>query len=134
MHKLKKFKKGIIALAAVSVVIIVVFSVGDVFSQGYGRGKRGNGPGYRYHGYRGLNSMKAELGLTEKQVNKIFDIGTKYRNLYFKNRGNYDKISKLRSEHRKEIDNVLTKSQREKFNTRGYGNRRNGRYGRCYNN
>ena len=124
-----------------AVVAVAAFAANEVFSHGWGNGRGHMGPGYgrgyghmgpgygRGYGQRGpgymnnnnfgkMNYLKEWLGLNEKQVEKIFKIGSKYRELYFKNRGNRDKVYSLRNEHNKEIENVLTKSQKEKFNSR----------------
>jgi Spy/CpxP family protein refolding chaperone len=114
-------KKGILTLALVTLISL---TASDAFSQGYGRGGgRGYGPGYcNGHGSGGgygigrLEFLKEELGLSEKQVEKIFRIGTEFREKYFKNRKNRTKILELRVEKRKAIENVLTKKQKEKFN------------------
>lgn len=71
----------------------------------------GGGP----HGFAHLDRMQKELGLTDAQVKKIFDIGTEYRQKYFDNRGNRDKVMALHEEHRKAVESVLTKEQKEKY-------------------
>ncbi len=67
-------------------------------------------------GFRHLNFMQKELGLTDQQVKQIFDIGTQYREKRFENRNNPDKLAELRTEHRKAVESVFTKEQLEKFN------------------
>lgn len=137
-------KNGIFSLA---VIVLISLTAADAFSQGYGRGgKRGYGPGYCNgpgygggYGFGRLEFLKEELGLSEKQVEKIFRIGTEFREKYFKNRNNRTKILELRVEQRKAIESVLTKEQKEKFNNlrdrRGYGRHWKGPgrgYGRGY--
>jgi Spy/CpxP family protein refolding chaperone len=126
--RLQIMKKGILTLAVVTLISI---TAAEAYSQGYGRGgRRGPGHGPGFHGGCGMGKyvmMKEELGLTEKQVEKIFRIDTTYREKYFKNRTNRTKIMEIRVEHRKAIESVLTKKQKEKFNSfkrpgrRGYG-------------
>jgi Spy/CpxP family protein refolding chaperone len=141
MKRQTKIKTSLLALAAIA---IVSFAVNEAYSQGWGRGGcwnsgpgygprygRGHGPGYHGYGFGRMDAMKAELGLTDKQVEQIFKIGTEYRNKYFENRNNFDKITELRTEHRKAIENVLTKEQKEKFNRYGYGYGRYGWLGGC---
>jgi len=113
-------KKLIIAFAIIAALAITIDSV---FARGWGRCgncnysyDRGFAPGYG-HGFRHLEFMKTELGLTDKQVKQIFDIGTQYSEKYFENRNNPDKITELRTEHRKTVEAVFTKEQSEKFNT-----------------
>ncbi len=121
-------KKGLIAL---SIAAVMALAAANLFAQGYGRGfcggpggGKGYGPGM---GFRHIEAMKSELGLSDEQEKKIFDIGTKFREKYFENRGNNDKIESLRNDHRKEIEKVLTKEQAEKFKSGfGGGNRRGG--------
>ncbi len=122
-------KKGLISF---SIIAVISFSAAAVFSHGWGGYGHmgpgyGNGTGWGHMGpgymngpaYGSRDYLKNEIGLTDKQQEKIFKINSKYNEKYFKNRGNPDKIYALRTEHRKEIEKVLTKSQREKF----FGNR-----------
>ncbi len=117
-------KKGILTLA---VSTIISLTVADAFSQGYGRGGGRRGPGPGFNGGCGSGKylfLKEELGLTDKQVEKIFRIDSEFREKYFKNRNNRTRILEIRVEHRKAIEKVLTKEQKEKFNNlrpgRGY--------------
>ncbi len=114
-------KKGILTLA---VVTLISLTAADAFSQGYGRGGR-RGPGPGFYGGCGAGKyvfLKQELGLSEKQVEKIFKIDTEFREKYFKNRADRTKIMEIHVEHRKAIEKVLTKEQKEKFNSfRGPG-------------
>jgi len=121
-------------------VLITVLSVSTLFAQGWGRGGNCNGPGYGRgnhmqgygnRGYSKIDYMKAELGLSDKQVKQIFDIGTEYREKFFENRNNPDKILELRIQHRKAIKKVLTKEQREKFDNLRNAHGRVGWYGGC---
>ncbi len=130
-------KKIILSIAMISIVSL---AAADLYAWGWGRGwhrgpqyHHGYGPGFGHHGYRHLEFMKEEIGLTDKQIENIIKIDAKYRAEYFKNRGSYDKIEALRVEHRKAVDNVLTEPQRKKlsdyygnWNRRGYKG-----YGHC---
>lgn len=108
-------KKSILAL---SVVAIAAFSTSELYSQN--RNSRSQCCGVygqsKGHGFRHLSRLQESLDLTEDQVKKIFDIGTEYREKYFENRNNPEEIKALRVEHRKAIEEVLTESQKEKFN------------------
>jgi Spy/CpxP family protein refolding chaperone len=71
-----------------------------------------------------LNALQKGLKLTDEQVNQIFEIGTRYRALYFENRGNTEKLKQLNQEHRAEVDKVYTPAQKEelkKFHKQGMG-------------
>ncbi len=136
MNKISKL--GIFALISVG-VIAITFS--DAFSRewGGGYGHRGPGSGYMMgpgyghmigSGYDGYDSYKSELGLTENQREKIHRINSRYREKFFQNRNNRDKLYTLREEQRKEIESVLTKEQKEQFfGSQGYG--RGGWYRGC---
>lgn len=82
--------------------------MGEYYGQGYGMG-------YGSGCYENRDYMMRDLNLTDDQANKIADIDAKYRDLYYKNRDNFNKIDALRREHRQAIDNMLTSEQREKF-------------------
>ena len=90
----------------------------------------GFGMGYAAGCYDDRGYMMRDLDISNDQANKIADIDAKYRELYYKNRGDYDKINELRQEHRKEIDKVLNDSQRGRYD-RMYENRWGG-WGRGY--
>lgn len=105
-------------LGLFAIAIVAVFSLvtADVFARGQGKGGPGGCPGAGpgMHGFGHLDRMQKELGLTDEQVKKIFDIGTQYRQKYFDNRGNRDKVKALHEEHRKAVEAVFTKEQKEK--------------------
>jgi Spy/CpxP family protein refolding chaperone len=107
-------KKKLLILA---LLLGFVITAGDAFA--FGRRGGGMGPGMgpgMGGGFRYLNFMQKELGLTDQQVKQIFDIGTQYRQKRFENRNNPDKLYELRAEHRKAVKAVLTKEQLEKLN------------------
>ena len=111
---MKKLLLGLIISAA------ALFAAGELSARGGGHGCGdcdgpgfGGGPGGA--GYGKHSVMKKELGLTEKQEQQMFDIGTKYRQKFFDSRNDPDKIKALREEKRKEMDSVLTKEQLEKL-------------------
>jgi Spy/CpxP family protein refolding chaperone len=121
-------KKSILALAIIS---MISFAAADAYAWGWGWGHhRGYGyhhgyGQYGHHGFGNLEFMKEELNLSDSQIEKIIKIDSEYRAKYFENRYNYDKLESLRIEHQKAIENVLTKSQREKLNRyNGYGGMR----------
>jgi Spy/CpxP family protein refolding chaperone len=82
--------------------------MGDYYGQGYGMG-------YCSGLYSSVEYMRQDLGLTDAQAKKIAEIDSKYRDLYNKNRDDYNRIDSLRLDHRKAIVNVLTPEQRKKF-------------------
>ena len=73
--------------------------------------------GCGFHELKKLEMMQKELGLSDEQVEKIFNIGTEYRDKYFKNRKDQDKIKELMTEHKKAVEAVLDEKQKEKFNS-----------------
>jgi len=118
-------KQQILKTALALAVLIFAVSASDLYAW---RGGRKGGPCYSRQGYpmfRHLQMMKVELGLSDKQVEKIFAINQEYRKKYFQNRGNPEQILKLRLEHRKAVESVLTKEQLAKYKNLqyGYGNR-----------
>ncbi len=78
----------------------------------------GGGPGFHMGGqmFHHLDRMQYFLGLTDKQVEKIFNINKDYMEKFFKNRKNFDAIQKLRESQRKDIESVLTAEQKKKLN------------------
>ncbi len=99
---------------------VMALSAGDLFARGYGRGDC-PGPGYNKHhkgpghSYRRLDRLKVELGLTDDQVKKLFDIHQKYERKFFENRTNVDRILELRAEKHKEMKKIMTAEQQKKF-------------------
>ena len=89
---------------------------------------------FKYY-YSSNDYMRQDLGLTPDQENRISEIDAQYRDLYYKNRGDYNMIDSLRLDHRKAINKVLTPDQRKKFSDaydnrwRGWGHGRGGRMG-----
>ena len=110
-------KKRLLILA-----VIVAFAVttGNAFARDR-KGGFHDGPGFgmgfgQGSGFRHLNYLQSELGLTDKQVKQIFDLGTQYREKCFENRNNPSKIYELQTEHRKAVEAVFTKDQLDKLN------------------
>jgi len=89
--------------------------MGDYYGHGYGMG-------YCSGVYSTNEYMKQNLGLDDAQIKKIDEIDAKYRELYYTNRNDFNKIDSLRVEHKKAIDKVLTEEQRKKFSD-SYENR-----------
>jgi Spy/CpxP family protein refolding chaperone len=114
---MKKLFLGLIISA------VAIFAVADLMARGgggpgYGAGNCGEGPGPGFEGGPGYGKhsyMKKELGITDKQEQQMFDIGTKYRQKFFDNRNDPEKLKVLREEKRKEMDSVFTKEQLEKI-------------------
>lgn len=76
--------------------------------------------GGHYHGYgmaspEHLEYLQKHLGLSDAQVDKIFKIGTEFREKYHASRKNPDALKNLREQHRKAIESVLNEKQREEF-------------------
>ncbi len=121
-----KMKKALFAIAVASLVglaspNLMAWGGGPGWGGCYGPG---NGPGYgRGYGYenRGgralynLEFLKEEIGLSDEQIQKIIKIDADYRAKYFTNRNDYAKINQLRTDHRKELENVLTNDQKKKL-------------------
>lgn len=93
--------------------------MGEYYGHGYGMG---HGSGC----WESEDSMGDFLKLSPDQKEKISAIDAKYRDLYSKDRGNFNKIDDLRVKHRKEIDAVLNKDQKSNF-SEVYDNRWRGR-------
>jgi len=89
--------------------------MGDYYGSGYGMG-------YCAGLYSSSDYMREDLNLTDEQVKKINDIDGKYRDLYYKNRNDFNKTDSLRIEHRREIDKILKPEQRKRF-SESYENR-----------
>lgn len=120
---------GIVAIGAL--VAVTLFS-GDLYAQrgpgkGMGRGMgMCMGMGHGGCGIMHLEFMQKELGLSDEQVKKIFDIGTEYRQKCFDNRKDPEKLKSLREEHMKAVDSVFTKEQKEKLDRLHQKGRRGG--------
>lgn len=116
----------------VTVLSAVMAMGGTLYAQGRGWGHSmmyGNGQGYHYGYMMGSGHMeylRDELKLTDTQVEKIIKIDAEFRLKYFQNRGNIDKITALREEHRKAVNNVLTDEQKKKLEENYNTQRNNG--------
>jgi len=105
----------------IGAIIVVLALIGLFFTFNYWRGGRHCGYGYDgYHVHHGfginhIEYMQTELGLSDNQVKKIFDTGTKYRQLYFENRNNPAAMRNIIQANQKEIENILNKDQLEKW-------------------
>lgn len=77
------------SLFTLVIVGAVSFTAVEVFSHGWGNdyGHMGQGFGQRGPGYNNfsrIDSMKEWLGLSEKQIEKVFKIGSRYREKFLK--------------------------------------------------
>ncbi|MBN2402356.1 MAG: hypothetical protein JXN64_08135 [Spirochaetes bacterium] len=115
-------KKRLVILA---VLVAFAFTANEAFAYGRKGGKGGLGPGIG-GGFMHLSLIQTELGLSDKQLKQIFDIGTQYREKRFESRNDLNKLNDLREEHRKAVESVLTKDQLEKFNDLRNNNCRGG--------
>ncbi|HOK02935.1 MAG TPA: hypothetical protein PKX79_10305 [Spirochaetota bacterium] len=88
-------------------------------------GPRGNmmgKPDHKGHGQKGdvrpMGPMMMDkyLNITDEQAEKIHKINMDFHDKMFKNRKNPTEIEKLRENHRKEIEKVLTEEQLKKLN------------------
>lgn len=120
---MKTHGRAAIGIVAILAMIAVTLSSGALYAQrgpgkGMGKGMGGAcmGMGHGGCGIMHLEFMQKELGLSDEQVKKIFDIGTEYRQKCFDNRKDQDKLMALREEHRKAVDAVFTKEQMDKLN------------------
>jgi len=105
---------------------------GDCSGPGF-RGGPGNGHEMHMGGmaFRHLNMMQFRLGLSDKQVEKIFNIEMKYKRIMFKNRRNGVEIKKLMEKQFKEIESVFTSDQK-KLMKQFHQNRGKGKRGHGY--
>lgn len=77
--------------------------------------------GHKGHGQmgdakpRGAMMMNNYLNLTDEQAEKIHKINMDFHHKMFKNRKNVAELEKLREEHRKEVEKVLTEEQLKKL-------------------
>lgn len=117
---MKTVGRAAISIAAIGALVAVTLFSGDLYAQrgpgkGMGKGMGGcMGMGYGGCGIMHLEFMQKELGLSDEQVKKIFDLGTEYRQKCFDNRKDPEKLKSLREEHMKAVDEVFTKEQKEK--------------------
>lgn len=107
---------------------------GGMMGHGYGYGYGGGmmGPGYGYgRGYNHMydnnngmynrdgsmdvDSLQQELGLNDRQVEKVIKINSEYRSKFYDNRFNGEKLDSLRLEYTKKIYSILTQSQRNRL-------------------
>jgi len=113
--------------------ILAVAGTSSIMARGMGMGQGGGmcgGPGMGMgQPFHHLDKMQYFLGLSDEQVDKIYKIDRDYQDKYYQNRKNHDAVQKLRTEHSKAIENVLTKEQKQKWedfkkNHHGRGERR----------
>jgi Spy/CpxP family protein refolding chaperone len=116
-------------------LVVVTISILSSCTHHFGRndsnyGRHGHGMEYgRGYGsgcYDQEDEMQKLLNLTDDQTKKIINIDSKYREKYYANRGNYKKMESLRTEHRKDIEKVLTPEQRKEYSNQ-YNRRWRGR-------
>jgi len=62
-----------------------------------------------------FNKMQEKLGLTDNQVDKMYNIHKDYMDKFYQNKDNPDKIKELRNQCREEMKNVLTPEQKAKI-------------------
>jgi len=106
------------------------YGYGHMMGPGYGH-MMGPEYGYGHMGFYMMDMMRDELNLTDKQAEQLYDLGAKYRQKYFENRGNIDELNQLEQQHRKEIENILKPDQKDIFNKYKRGFDRYGWYGGC---
>ncbi|GEM_PF-2848720 len=90
--------------------LVSLVAAGFIYSRPPGAG---NPP--HFDSAMGLNHLQQAIGLSDKQVDTLFQIGTKYRNLCFENRKNPEKLYSLREARRNEVEKVFTKEQKAKL-------------------
>jgi len=119
----KNMKKSLTALSIAAIVALagtsplMARSWGGGWGGGYHNGMCGGfgaGMGQSFHH---IDRMQYFLNLSDAQVDKIYKVDSEYRDKYYQNRKNYDTIQKLREEHKKAILNILTKEQKEKWDS-----------------
>jgi hypothetical protein len=124
-------RKALIATAIVSAVVFISPYLmawggpGNCCGPDYDKGYTARGGSY--YGFRHLEFLKEEIGLSEDQLRDIIKINSEYRLKYFNNRNDSAKLDELRTEHRNEIDKVFTQEQKNKLDEY-YKNRDDRRY------
>lgn len=124
--------RATVGIAAACALVAVTLFSGDLYAQrgpGKGMGKGMGmcmGMGHGGCGIMHLEFMQKELGLSDEQVKKIFDIGTEYRQKCFDSRKDPEKLKSIREEHMKAVDAVFTKEQKEKLDRLHKKGRRSG--------
>ncbi len=98
-------------------IVSLVFACGPKSDNSWGHGF---GMGYAGGSYDDRDNMIRDLGISNDQADRIAAIDAKYRELYFKNRGAYKKISELRGEHKEAIDEVLNDRQIDRLDRKYY--------------
>jgi Spy/CpxP family protein refolding chaperone len=79
---------------------------------------QGKGKGMRQGKERGKPGMMHNyLEITDEQAEKIHKLNMEFHDKMFKNRNNEKEMDKLRENHLKEFQKILTKQQLEKFNS-----------------
>ena len=103
-------------IAIVGLVISIVSMASLDAYGGPGRGfRKGPGMGGHFGFIHHLNRMQFTLGLSDRQVTKIFNIHQEYQKKMFENRRNLVLIEKLATQHYQAVRNVLTKEQQTRF-------------------
>lgn len=127
-------------LSVITFIAVIALMAGSAMARpggGYGGGPGycggpgyGGGPGFHRGGqpFHHLDRLQYHLGLTDKQVEQIYEINKKFQDRYFKNRKNRPAIEKIRVEHQKAIESVLNADQKKKLKEfyENRGNRRGG--------
>jgi Spy/CpxP family protein refolding chaperone len=137
-EQMKKTKKLFISTAAFSALMLLAGT--GLMAQGFGHGygSRGDGPRFSRgsqggYGYRrgarrqgrGMFFLQKELGLTDAQVDRIFDINNKYHRqaYHLRKKGDFAKLRDLRDAHRKEVESVFTAKQKKRLKELQYSRR-----------
>lgn len=117
-------KKNNILIAGIFTLALVTgaaFGIQSLSAHGWGGPGYGHSYGYHYGpmhgnmGYGNIEFMREELGLTDSQVKDLARITDEFRKNRFENRRDYEKSAQLWVEHRKAIEKILTKEQRDKL-------------------
>ncbi len=102
-------------LAVITLLSVLAIPASSVFARGGGCGSCVNSGNKISQPFRHLDRMQYILGLTDAQVDKIYNIHKEYRDKIYKNRKNSDKVQSLRDEQRNAVEKVLTKEQKMKW-------------------
>ncbi|HPR48442.1 MAG TPA: hypothetical protein PK341_10710 [Spirochaetota bacterium] len=127
----------IIAALVITGAMVLSPETGNAREQYRGKGWGTCGEG-RGKPFGHLDRMQYFLDLSDAQVEKIFKIDQEYREKYFKNRNSYETVEKLREDHRKAVQDVLTDKQKERYKEtkdlrwRNFKNQRSGYCPRGY--
>ncbi len=80
--------------------------------------------------FKHLDRLQFILGLSEKQVKKVYNLHKEFLDRYFNNRRNSVALAKIRVEHEKKFKALLTPNQKKRWENfkKSHGKRRHGKH------